>query len=382
MNYPSTGLARPSMKILLVIDNLGSGGAQKQMTLLATGLQKRGHDVTLFLYYPKNNFYEPILKKEGIRIVSTEKKSRFDLGPIKGLRRELRDGRYDTTVAFMPTPGLYLLAARGLANRPPVLVSHRIAYISDRISLLNRATLSVYAIATAIVANSHRGAQQIKAALPFLAHKLCVIPNGVEFDKFMPAQPPPGAAQASLLFIGRLCSQKNIHRLLEALTLIRARGGVLPRVLWAGRVEAGAVGVAYARMVEQRVAELNLSASWVPLGERVNIPALLADSDALILPSVYEGTPNAVCEALAAGRPVLAGRVGDIERLIADGSTGLLFDPLNPSDIADKIQQFLQTDTRTRAEMSAAARLHAERTLSTDVYIDNWEKALQQAEAS
>ena len=73
--------------------------------------------------------------------------------------------------------------------------------------------------------------------------------------------------------------------------------------------------------------------NWRWLGEESDIPGLLREHHALIHPSLYEGLPNVVCEALAAGMPVLVSNVCDHPLLVADGERGFLFDPADPGSI-------------------------------------------------
>ncbi len=370
------------MNILLVIDSLGSGGAQRQMALLADGLAERGHKVTLFVYFPGQNFNRNSLADGNVRIISAEKKSRFDPSPFLALFRDLRRHTYDVAVAFLPSPAIYLIAARGLRGRPPVIVSHRRTYENDLIPIVDRMKLAVYGAAHCIVANSHLGAEQIARTLPFLARKLRVVSNCVELSRFDPNSTGGEGETVTILFVGRLSPEKNLHRVLDAMALIKARGGKLPKLLWAGRYEGGEAANRYAAAVHERVEKYGLSENWEALGERHDIPKLLAKCDALLLASTFEGTPNAVCEGLAAGRPVLASRVGDVGHLVQDGVSGYLFDPASPEDIADKIAFFMLTDPAQRAAMGRAGRRFAEKTFSISAYIDSWETCIRAAVTS
>src|SRR5262245_24087602 len=114
------------MRLLFVIDNLGPGGAQRQLALLACGLAARGHDVDVFVYYPQSSF-QTDLTRSGVRIHTVVKRSRFDLAPLWGLRRLLVSTAYDAAVAFMRTPSLYLLASKLTGRAVPVVSSERVA---------------------------------------------------------------------------------------------------------------------------------------------------------------------------------------------------------------------------------------------------------------
>jgi glycosyltransferase involved in cell wall biosynthesis len=115
---------------------------------------------------------------------------------------------------------------------------------------------------------------------------------------------------------------------------------------------------------------------WRWLGVRKDIPALLNQYDALILPSLWEGLPNCLCEALAAGLPVLASDVSDNARLVQGGVTGFVFDPKRPSAIARAITQFAFLDQSTRRSFRLAARSFAEKELSLAACVANYERLL------
>lgn len=364
------------MNILLVIDGLGSGGAQRQMALLARGLAERGHAITLFLYFPNHDFYKNLLDASNIKVVSVQKKGRFDLSPLHALKSHIKANSYDAAVAFLPTPSIYLLAARGLRKGLPVVVSHRRTFEQDRIPPSERLRLAIYAAAQKIVSNSQRGSDQIAASLPFLASKLRVISNAVEMERFASAPTINDNARTDILFVGRLAPEKNIIRVMEAMAIIRERGEPLPMISWAGRYAGGAAADRYAVDLRECMDKLGLSDCWKPLGERSDIPQLLTKCGAVLLPSTFEGTPNAVCEGLAAGRPILASRVGDIGSLVQDGTSGFLFDPMDPTDIADAISRFMRTTAAQRTEMGKAGRSFAEKTFSLEAYIDSWEDCI------
>jgi glycosyltransferase involved in cell wall biosynthesis len=100
------------------------------------------------------------------------------------------------------------------------------------------------------------------------------------------------------------------------------------------------------------------------------------DYDALVHPSFKEGLPNAICEALAAGLPVLAGDVCDHPLLIQDGINGWLFDPGDPQSIADALLNFSRQSDTERVEMSTEARRTAETSLSMDMLVDEYVRVL------
>lgn len=366
------------MKLLLVIDSLGSGGAQRQFTILATALRARGHSVDVFDYHPRHDFYRSTLVAASVRLIESQKRHRLDPGPMFTLRRLLRTEKYDACVAFLRSPSLYLLAARGIRRQPPIAVSERSSSPTERLSRLVRVIFRLFFLANAIVPNSNLAGRQMAAAFPKLTPKIFIIPNGVDLTQF-PMTPPiwdGGGRPFRFLVAARMGPEKNALTIIEALALLRERRLPLPHITWVGATDPSETGQAYAAAVDARIHALGLEAQWTRLSRRDDIPALLAQHDAGLLASIYEGTPNFVCEALASGRPVIGSAVGDIPMLLEESGAGMLFQPLDCAALADAIAKFQSLEAADYGEMSRAARNFVERNLSAERYVMQWEELI------
>lgn len=121
------------------------------------------------------------------------------------------------------------------------------------------------------------------------------------------------------------------------------------------------------------ITKYGLEGNWNWLGERSDIHTLLTDHDALILPSFFEGLPNAICEAFACGKPVLASKVCEHPRIITEGKNGFLFDPNNPEDIADVIHKYNNLSIELKDKMVYSARDYAEDEFSNEKFVNLYE---------
>lgn len=183
----------------------------------------------------------------------------------------------------------------------------------------------------------------VRAGLP--AGRVHVKPN------FHPSPPTPrpfdGRARRAL-FVGRLAAEKGVGVLLEGW----ARWGpAAPELVIVG-------GGPERTALEARAATLGLSGHVRFAGQRppAEVEALLLDSRLLLVPSIwFEGFPLVVREALAAGVPVAASRIGSLAGLVEPGRTGVLFEPGDPADLAGQVSA-AWTDQAALGAMATAAR--------------------------
>lgn len=364
------------LNVLLVIDSLGSGGAQRQMTYLAQGLAGRGHKVEMFIYHPDLNHFEHELEEANIRIIKYRKKSRLDPGPIRELRRLVNKNQYDAAVSFLRTPGIYtVLATLGAGTRS--IVSERAMFHDDNLPFSLRALYQTYRFADVFTVNSRAQRDQILRLFPWSESKLVPIWNAVNLSRFQPRDEAATSSgnQTRLLAAGTIVSWKNASSLIRGLKVARERGADVT-VDWAGRVLDSLESKAERTLCDDLVNELQMEAAWRWLGVQRNMSEVYGNYDALVHPSFREGVPNVVCEAMASGLPVLASDSGDHPLLIDPGINGYLFSALDPESIADAIVQFhaLNVDERTR--LGVAARRFAESAFNPETYIDQYERAM------
>lgn len=182
----------------------------------------------------------------------------------------------------------------------------------------------------------------IEGGLP--ADRVVVKPNFVDFGV-------PGAGpRAGLLFVGRLSTEKGIATLAAAMALLP---GVSLRVAGDGP-EAALLG---------DVPGVKHLGS-LP-GEAVREE--MARAVALVVPSIwYENFPRTIVEAFACGLPVIASRIGALADIVTDGETGLLFEPGDQRDLADKLA-WAQANSDRMAEMGRRARAQYEAEFSAEV---------------
>jgi glycosyltransferase involved in cell wall biosynthesis len=202
------------------------------------------------------------------------------------------------------------------------------------------------------------------------ASKISVIPNAVEFDRFANAvavdRSRLGLSAAPLvLFVGRLDPQKAPFVLLEAFAHLLERH-LDWQLLFVGD---GPLRASMDEWITQRGLDHRIRiAGWRP-----DVPDLLKTADLLTLPSLWEGMPNIVLEAMAAGLPVVVSRVEGTEELIRDGETGLLVTPGSPIELERQIETVL-TDPELCLRLRKATQLAVQKLFTFDRMVSAYEQ--------
>jgi glycosyltransferase involved in cell wall biosynthesis len=177
----------------------------------------------------------------------------------------------------------------------------------------------------------------------FRTDKIVRIPNGIDITKFHPnieKRPDPMKPERDILCVARLSFPKGIDVLLHAwYRMMREpaewRASLKPRLLIAGSGEL--------QEQLQRIArELEIEDSVVFLGLRRNVIPLLQEAWGFVLPSRWEGMPNALLEAMACEVPCISTRVSGSEDIIVNGVNGLLVEPEQPEELAQAMRHLIE----------------------------------------
>ncbi len=361
------------MKLLMLIDSFGSGGAQRQMVLLLRGLVERGHDVAVANYYPHLNHFRAELKKV-CQVIDLTKTSRWSLAPVLSLRKILYQSQPDILLSFLDTPNIYSILAGARIMTTKVVVSERFTFFGDTPNFAEKCRYLMYHAADAMTANSEHQKNNIIKYFPSLTRKICRIYNGVDLERFSPGLISRNIASRPLrlLAIASIATKKNPTTLIKALVLAKKQG-LNVKICWVGTSSVSGEGECVFEQCKKLINERNLDAEWEWLGERSDIPELMQSHDALVHPSFKEGFPNVVCEALASGLPVLASNVGDHSYLVEQGVSGFLFNPELEDSILKAISTFYHLDDKDIQKMRGASRSFAESHLDSKKLAENYE---------
>ncbi len=340
------------LRVALVASSLKRAGAEKQTVYLARALLDAGTDMRFF-HLGEGGYYESVLRQMEIPLLQIYRPNRpmFILAHLIEAFR-----RFRPQIVFAPQFGDLLQA--GLAGRlckGLVLGGLR----SDGFYELNsngRRSQLMLRLAHGLIANSHRARQNLasRVATP---PTIEVLPNVLDLQEFdarsqMPPPIPIPADRVMAVGVGSLQPSKRFDRFLQALARARREAPALLGVI-AG-ADCGA-GPALAR----EASELGLAPNHVVFpGECRNIPALLARAGFLVLCSEYEGFPNVILEAMAAGLPVISTRVGDADRIVLQYRTGYLVEEPVVDGLAERMVALAASPT-TRKRLGTEGRKRA-----------------------
>jgi len=364
-----TPAAGPPRRVLLVIDSLDGGGAERYVADLAIALRSRGWDI------------EVACSAAGVRaarlraanvpvnvLAGALVKRRLSLRYVRALRRLLAQGRYDVVHAQ-----LYASAAAAAAavprGTPLVLTEHSEGpWRSWRARAVSRWS---YRRATRIVAVSASIRNVLVDAYRVPPARIEVLPAVPAIAVRPHAPQPSGERPAVVGFAGRLIPEKGADVFLRAAALV---AGVVPGarfvVIGDGRLRgelealAGDLGL----LLEDRARFL---------GFRYDAADLIAGLDILAVPSRSEGTPLVVGEAMAAGVPVVASRAGGLPDQVTHRRTGLVVDPEDPEGLATALVSLLLAPDEAR-QLGEAGRAHAAR-FPHAALVDRIEEVYRQA---
>ena len=354
-----------SKRILCVIDNLGSGGAQRQIVNLAIGLKKLGHAAAVFTYSNAPGHFDGELRDAEVPLSNCPRRIGHPTYTILRLRALVQSGKFDGVISFMPIPSF--IACVALLGLPTIrlVVSERSSFPTGNPSWEDRMIRALHGRATWVTANSHHQAALMRRGFPRLQERLKTIYNGYDAAQFQVRKWEQASDVLRLVAVGRITTGKNIENLVYALKMSRTQGFDV-RLDWIGRLDNVRWASGYYEQISALIDSAGIGSAWRWLGERNDISARLCKYDALVHPSLYEGLPNAVCEAFACGLPVIASNVCDHPVLLVPPQRGFLFNPSDPASIADALMRYACLRVAARGQMGMAARQFALEELSLE----------------
>ena len=334
---------RERIVLLHVIPTLGLGGAERFLVELCKALHGEGYQVIVSAISGDGPLADD-LRQAGVELFPLRVRSHWDLRAVFRLARFMRLRRVDIVHTHLFVGGVFGRLAAWLARVPVTITTTQNAYASGhfppRWQVLVDGLLARFT--DRLVAVSQGTLDYLMQMERVSAAKIEVLPNAIPW----PGPLSPAQVEATRRELGgegryplvgtvaRLTPQKGLDYLLHALSMLRERFPDLYCLI---------VGDGPLRSeLEALAEELGLTEHVRFCGLRRDVPAILQNLDLFILPSLFEGLPVALLEAMAAGRPVVATQVAGSSEVIEDGVNGRLVPSADSVALAEAMAELLE----------------------------------------
>jgi glycosyltransferase involved in cell wall biosynthesis len=379
-----------SVPVVLYADEWGGiGGTAGYVIMLARGLKRRGYRVAAICHSAESAApMRATLAAAGVSVRAIEGEGRLTLGgawqrhrDFAALVQEYRGCVLALMMGYFTRGGgvtlAGALAGAGAIVRadltppePPITARQGIALcLKDR--LVDRVVVGAVENREAFARLTGRNPA-----------KVSVIHTGIELERF---QPGDGRAElrASLGYAPDELVVGTLSRLSDT------RKGVADFLAMAARVASGCAAARFLIVgegvlrpaLERQAEELGIRDRVTFAGWRTDVTAVLAGMDVFVMPSLFEGGPTTVLEAMAMAKPVVATCVGMVPEVIVDSATGLIVPPGDPEALAEAVGRLLD-DEPLRREMGQRARAKAEADFSIDLMVERYLAVFAQARAA
>ena len=362
-------------KILFLIVDLNSGGAEWQMARLALFLKEEGFDVRTVCFLGRGEV-AAWLEAQHVPVECIGYDSARKVWRLGRLVKLLKNFRPDILHTWLFHANFLGRLIGRFSSVPQIVASIRVAEKERPRHLALERLTSRWA--KLFLCNSE-GVRKHAAAHGLPSSKLAVIPNSLDpgLEKIFEQRSSPPDGVWRLLHLGRRTRQKGLPFLLDALRIVSEKG-----IRFHLQCVGSAVPAEEDAALRKQIAKLGLDGkvSISPSLPHPKIPALLKEHHLLVFPSLWEGMPNAVMEAFASGLPVVGTDIEGTNELVCDGKTGLLALPANAASFAEKIAESLDNYPRM-VSMSVTAHRELLGKHNQDIihkqYLDSYRKLIR-----
>jgi glycosyltransferase involved in cell wall biosynthesis len=346
-----------------------TGGAERQLWLLARALDRRRFLPTV-VSLKHGGAWAERLRLDGVPVVELRRRRRFELSRLLGLWRTLRQVRPHLVVTLMFTANAYGRLLGLLAGAPRVISCERGGDVKTRVRIWIERALAPF---TAAIVYNSRLNQEAAAGYRLRAPQL-TIPNGAEIRA---ARPEVGRRILSGLSVperarligavARLHPGKGLDLFLDTARLLSHRPDLHFLVVGDG-VERD--------RLQTRVAGMGLRDRFTFTGHLADPLPVMACLHVLVHPSIRDGMPNTLMEAMSLGVPCVSSAAGGIRELITDGVDGFVIEERSPASYADRVAALLD-DPALASRLGAAAAERVRRDFSVPAMVRAYENLFE-----
>lgn len=359
------------IRVLQLVEGMNWGGAETKLLELISHMDRQRFDTTVCSLGIGDRI-RTRFDELGIPFVSLKRRGRIDPKLVWDVSQLIREKKIDVVMTTL----FYADVVGALAS---AISPNKAVFSWETISApewLLRHRLWAYRFAmrycSKVISVSNATARWLVEKRGLSEKQITVIPYGVNLALYQQGKNPQlraelGLSQDALVVgvVARLHPQKGHCYLIEAAQKI-CRQHPNAQFVFAGD---GKLRTA----LEKQVADAGLTKQFNFLGFRSDVKDLLRTFDLFVLPSLYEGLPNVILEAMACGLPVVATSVDGTVELVDDGETGFLVPPEQPDALAEKIQQVLSDDA-LRQKFGQTGRKKVETQYSLELQVSRFQE--------
>jgi len=362
-------------RILLVIDHLGTGGAQRQIVGLANGLVELGYQIDLFVYYPEIAHH---LKKldSGVNLLTSIKTDRLGLNVVWQLRKHIINNGYHSAMAFLNTPAVYLEIANFMARKDTAIYySERSSFALVGNSTLNTLRYKLHKSCSGLSSNSVLQTKRLEKL--FESKDVRFIPNAMPAEFFQEKDFSAVWKTKNIAVVSHTKPFKNYRYIAQSLIAYLQCFGEKPPVIdWYGEVYSFDDVIDEIATVKSMLKSAGLSNHLVFRGVIEDVPEILSETYLLLHPSMFESSSNSIAEAMASSTPVICGDIAD-HSWLADRVKGISVVELNdPMMLANQLRRFLLMELSEYRNLGESVQTFAERNYSSRSVIEKYESFL------
>lgn len=352
-------------KVLCVIDYLCAGGAQRQLVNMSIEFKKRGYDVE-FLVYHEHDFFKSVLDENKIRInlVST---TNYLMRLIK-MRIFIRGFKPHIVISFLEAASFIAELSSLPFKKFTLIVGERNANPNILRSFKLKFYRQFHYLADYVVSNSTLNIDLVKRINPLLPFsKYRVIYNMVDFEKWKPNLEHQYLVDGKfrLVVLARYHVSKNLIGLLKAIDQLDHSNKEKLIIDWYGEIGDSSYSDGVNFIVNKGLEKIiNLHK------ECKNVLPLIQNADCVGLFSFYEGLPNAICESMSVGKPVMYSDVSDLPKII--NNANFCFSPEKTNEIVNTLNYFLNLSSIELKNIGLNNRNIALQTFSKDQVVSSY----------
>lgn len=360
------------IRILYLTTTSKVSGAEKIMYELSKRINKERFEIMVCTI--KDDLKEGLLEKSrdiGIKAATLGVENKWKFYKSFQLFKIIKEFNPHILQSFLFFDNI-LARVFGKITGLPVIISGLRNVEPERSSFRNFFDKLTFPFADLVISNTESGKKFLTQKFKLDSKKIKVIYNGIEIDSEGPLfRKKEFLLDTGLLgnekivgFVGRLEKQKGVQYLIEAMRIINKHDlSIYALIIGDGREKDKLEK--YAQSFDCRV---------IFLGWKYNIFQYLKYFDLFILPSLREGMPNVVLEAMGQGIPVIATNVGGNKELIEDGKTGFLLEPKNSEQLAKKILEILNFSEKEKQLITSEARKNVTNNFSIERMVTEFEE--------